>query len=534
MLWPNRSILAASLLILGSHGANASTAYGTLNNFDTVNDTERECHGFEIEIEGVHSTDITYTYDWNHYGHPHITEDLSDPANPRVTIRYESARNPDGSWTAYTAVPTTPITPTNGHSCTNPSVNQGCEHFGVGFYGVPTAIRYNWLVDNGGVLERHTSPVMVGTPNWNYQPPAGGQGAGVVAVIEAPEVEIEVNKEFGEPSFVKVIKTTTHNANAVALRDLVSEDEDADGKQDWQNGEPAEIETEFKLLQAYIGNDPDKQAARAELEGQEDDMGDGSENVTRRYEFYKYAAAANTIDAENGEAMCDEVNPTTDPNNATYLHGIGTEVEVTDIYGESYFVNCAAQVVVGEYTGAQMAGFAAELPLGLIDHLQDGEKDVDYPPRSVVVGGNSPYAIAPPVGLPPGLSLGDDGVVSGTPTSGGVFNFTVEVTDADGLSVSGDYVLTVAGEVVVPQYMLTVQKLGTGSGTVAGNGINCGAVCDAALNGGTAVTLTATPAAGSKFTGWSGACAGTGTCIVTVNTETSVTATFGPAHPPGC
>ena len=78
-----------------------------------------------------------------------------------------------------------------------------------------------------------------------------------------------------------------------------------------------------------------------------------------------------------------------------------------------------------------------------------------------------------------------------------------------------------AGDVVVPQYTLTVQKLGTGTGTVAGNGIDCGATCDVTLDEGTAVTLTATPAAGSKFTGWGGACAGTGNCVVTVNAATS-------------
>ncbi len=48
---------------------------------------------------------------------------------------------------------------------------------------------------------------------------------------------------------------------------------------------------------------------------------DGSETVTRRYEFYKYGAAANTLDGENGEAMCDEVDPTTNPNDPQYLHG---------------------------------------------------------------------------------------------------------------------------------------------------------------------------------------------------------------------
>ncbi|MEZ5572422.1 MAG: Ig domain-containing protein [Halioglobus sp.] len=451
--------LAGAVLMFGTHLASASTAYGTLNNFDTVNDTERECHGFEIEIDDIRSTDITYTYDWNHYGHPRITEDLTDPAHPKVIIRYESARNPDGTWAAYTAIPSAPMTPTDGHSCTNPSVNEGCEHFGVGFYGAPTAIRYNWLVDNGGSLVHHSSPVMVSAPNWNYQPPAAGQAARVVAVIPAPEVEIRVNKRFGEPSFVKVIKTSTHNANKVALDDLVSEDADADGKQDWQNGEPAEVEAEFKLLQTNL----DGKANKQELEGAPDDMGDGDKNVTRRYEFYKYAAAANTIDAETGEAMCDEVNPTNNPDSPLYLHGVGTAVEVTDLNGDSYYVDCESQVVVGDYIGAQMAGFAADLPLGLIDHLQEGEKDVEYLPRSIVIGGSAPYVIVPPIGMPPGLSLSDDGVLSGIPTSGGVFTFTVDVTDAANVTASSSYELTVAGEVVTPQYSMVVRQARRGS-----------------------------------------------------------------------
>ena len=73
MKLPHRTTLFLALSALAAQGAYASTAYGDLNNFDTVNDTGQECHGFEIEIEGVHSTDITYTYDWNHYGPPRIT-----------------------------------------------------------------------------------------------------------------------------------------------------------------------------------------------------------------------------------------------------------------------------------------------------------------------------------------------------------------------------------------------------------------------------------------------------------------------------
>ncbi|MBK9317302.1 MAG: hypothetical protein IPM55_24095 [Acidobacteria bacterium] len=53
-----------------ARGVGFSIAYGTLNNFDCVNDTGVEAHGFDIELEGIHSKDITYTYDYNHYGVP--------------------------------------------------------------------------------------------------------------------------------------------------------------------------------------------------------------------------------------------------------------------------------------------------------------------------------------------------------------------------------------------------------------------------------------------------------------------------------
>src|SRR5439155_11273577 len=57
-------------------------------------------------------------------------------------------------------------------------------------------------------------------------------------------------------------------------------------------------------------------------------------------------------------------------------------------------------------------------------------------------------------------------------------------------------------------------------------GITCGTSCSASYASGTAVTLTATPAAGSVFTGWSGDCTGTGACAVTLSAATTVTATF--------
>src|SRR2546428_1255953 len=63
--------------------------------------------------------------------------------------------------------------------------------------------------------------------------------------------------------------------------------------------------------------------------------------------------------------------------------------------------------------------------------------------------------------------------------------------------------------------------------TTCPGGIDCGATCSASFASGTSVTLTAAPASGSVFTGWSGAgCSGTGTCVVTMSAAQAVNASF--------
>ena len=70
---------------------------------------------------------------------------------------------------------------------------------------------------------------------------------------------------------------------------------------------------------------------------------------------------------------------------------------------------------------------------------------------------------------------------------------------------------------------LSVTLAGTGSVMSNPTGLNCGATCSTDFPNGTAVTLTAT---GAGFTGWSGGCTGTGACVVTLNANAAVTATF--------
>ncbi len=80
-----------------------------------------------------------------------------------------------------------------------------------------------------------------------------------------------------------------------------------------------------------------------------------------------------------------------------------------------------------------------------------------------------------------------------------------------------------------PPKVLTAARSGAGSGTVTGvdGKIICpGGSCAASYVSGTSVTLDASAAAGSTFTGWSGDCSGTGNCVVVMSADAAVTADF--------
>jgi hypothetical protein len=91
--------------------------------------------------------------------------------------------------------------------------------------------------------------------------------------------------------------------------------------------------------------------------------------------------------------------------------------------------------------------------------------------------------------------------------------------------ISGSGQFTLTSNLIINN--LTVTKSGAGSGTVTSSplGINCGADCTQDYSYNTIVTLTASPDAGSTFTGWSGDSDCTDG-IVTMNGNKTCTATF--------
>lgn len=471
--------------------AEASTAYGTLNNFDCVNDTGCEAHGFDIELEDIHSTDITYTYDYNHYGIPRITEDFSDPLHPKVLIRYASAKNPDGSWAAYTAIPSGAITATDGHQFTNPSINFGGEHFGAGYYRAPSAVRYYWLIDDGMGNLVHGPPVLVATPAFTYIPPVQAAPPHVEAVIAPPPPPAPPVLRFGDASWVKDIKTTTHNDREMHLEDLVADDPGQ--PQPWANGEAPEVETEWRLLQTRF--DADHGGKNGELKGAAEDLPGGDEVITRRYEFYKYVGP---IDQESGEAVADRVGAA-DPD-GIHFFGDGT-VTYNDhfdpVSGEwvEVTIDLSTVWVVGEFLGAQMSGFDVAPDLGLIAHIQDGEVNVPCADRTVVVAGGAPFIASIKSGsLPDGMTFDEfTGVLSGTPSAAGVFAFTIEAADTTNAVVSNTYTVTITNGAVPPTGTITTSVWPAAGGTASGDGV---------YNIGSEATVTATANAGFAFVNW--------------------------------
>jgi DNA-binding beta-propeller fold protein YncE len=86
-----------------------------------------------------------------------------------------------------------------------------------------------------------------------------------------------------------------------------------------------------------------------------------------------------------------------------------------------------------------------------------------------------------------------------------------------------------------PGQTLKVSTSGPGQGAVKSDpaGISCPGACQGEFNSGAVVTLSATPAPGSAFAGWSGAsCPGTGTCQVIPSGGATVNAEFILAPPP--
>ncbi|MFN2322378.1 MAG: hypothetical protein ABR510_05405 [Trueperaceae bacterium] len=135
-------------------------------------------------------------------------------------------------------------------------------------------------------------------------------------------------------------------------------------------------------------------------------------------------------------------------------------------------------------------------------------------------------------GLP--VSYAASGVCSLSSTtltlSGDLGTCTVTASQAgDDVYLAAPNVLRSLTVSLVPRHALSVSVRGGGIGLVVSSpsGIECaGGTCRTTFDEGTDVTLVAIPVYGSTFTGWTGACGGTGACTVSIDDDRSVVATF--------
>lgn len=121
----------------------------------------------------------------------------------------------------------------------------------------------------------------------------------------------------------------------------------------------------------------------------------------------------------------------------------------------------------------------------------------------------------------------------------GVGTYRATVTVASSVDGMKPQTLAVTYQ-VTQQPTLVVTGAGDGSGTVASSpaGISCtirsgvtSGTCSALFEPNATVTLTAAPSGSDRFGGWSGPCAGQGSCVVTLAQSASVGARFNSPAP---
>jgi hypothetical protein len=240
---------------------------------------------------------------------------------------------------------------------------------------------------------------------------------------------------------------------------------------------------------------------------------DAAKNVTAAFSLKTYTITLPSV--SNGSISC---NPT------TVNHGSGTICTATPTTGYHLAtltdngVNAFPAIVDGSYTVNNIVANHTITPAFAINTYT----------IATSAGANGSMTASSTV------NFASEAVIAITPDT----NYHVEDVLVDGVSAGAvtHYTFTKVGAshkisatFAINRFALSITKSGTGSGTVVSSPavITCGNSCSALYATGTSVTLSASPAFGSTFTGWSGGvCSGTGSCSLTVDKNMQITASF--------
>ncbi len=344
--------MACILGLLGLSGITARPAAaappsiaGYATNFDVPNGTDKECEGFEVDIEDVTDTQITYTWPGspgytNPYGSAtpsNIVNTVFPDGHSGVRIKFVAAYA-GGAWSAKTPIGTV-------------------NHFGVHITANPGVQHYTWLSDLGGSSVGSTGTLTEygGTTQGNFYPipsvpsivpgiVSTPTGEGVQPVVVPAETTQPAEPRF--PDAVWVNKYEAPSTNVVGVDQLLITDPEV------QNAiTNSQISSIAELFQPDPLTNGGAETEPADL------MKPGDQSSVTVTETYRYTGPVDPID---NSVTCNEI--VGDPNNCKNFVGtlIARQMQSTQLAP----VTPRAPLNVAVHTGTALSGVGGNVTSG--------------------------------------------------------------------------------------------------------------------------------------------------------------------------
>ncbi len=299
-----KSLFAAAAVavgvLVGSSAAHAQSAimYGSLGNFDILNETGQTCHGFQIDIDGLTAADIPSIsyFTVNRYGMPTTT-----PTATGVSVRWDAPYDvASGTWATRTLPHSVPWFQGQCYQwVTGTYENGGCEHYGVRTFANTGPVAMRWLcedVANPGALVAVNPPSAVAAPVYFIQPPVVVNNPPVLVVeVPAPQPP-EVVGQFGAAQWIRVFKQDL--PRAVNLDELLADNPAV------VPGDPAQLESDYAILQTEPPAGGTGKRSRKRNQG---NIAPTTRAVVRRIELYHFTGQYDPI---THQALCADLTCT--------------------------------------------------------------------------------------------------------------------------------------------------------------------------------------------------------------------------------